>query len=99
MLRSHRDIKRRKRRGFRTHNPWHRSCCCSLEANCGVLRCGGSPVEGAYCRGGIQVLGATFTRLSPVQDAPRFSDLLQAIDEADRELRRQATSKIEPDLD
>lgn len=45
----------------------------------------------------LDVLGPTFTRLWPVQDTPCFSTLLQAIDEADREIRREdATIKIDP---
>lgn len=34
----------------------------------------------------VQLLGPTFDRLWPVEDAPCFPDLLQAIDEADRQL-------------
>jgi hypothetical protein len=37
----------------------------------------------------VETLGPTFERLWPVDDTPCFSHLLQAIDEADRELRRQ----------
>jgi hypothetical protein len=33
-------------------------------------------------------LGPTFTRIWRVEDTPCFSQLLQAIDEADREIRR-----------
>ena len=32
-------------------------------------------------------LGNTLTRLWPVQNAPEFDELLEAIDEADRELQ------------
>jgi hypothetical protein len=39
----------------------------------------------------LQLLGPTFDRIWPVEDTPCFSGLLQAIDEADRELRQQAT--------
>ena len=37
----------------------------------------------------VDVLGHGFSRLWPVDETPCFSDLLQAIDEADRELRRE----------
>lgn len=33
------------------------------------------------------LLGPTFNRTWPVEEAPMFSELLRAIDEADRELR------------
>lgn len=36
----------------------------------------------------LDVLGPTFTRVWPVEEAPCFSGLLRAIDEADRELWR-----------
>ena len=36
----------------------------------------------------VKTLGPTFERLWPVEDTPCFSHLLQAIDEADRDLRR-----------
>ena len=35
----------------------------------------------------LTLLGPTFHRTWPVEDAPMFSELLRAIDEADRELR------------
>ena len=34
----------------------------------------------------LSVLGPAFTRAWPVEDAPIFSELLRAIDEADRQL-------------
>ena len=34
----------------------------------------------------IDILGPTFDRIWPVEDAPAFAELLRAIDEADREL-------------
>ena len=37
----------------------------------------------------VDVLGHGFSRLWPVDETPCFSDLLQAIDEADRELRQE----------
>jgi hypothetical protein len=36
----------------------------------------------------LDVLGPTFTRTWPVDETPCFSQLLHAIDEADREIRR-----------
>ena len=39
-------------------------------------------------------LGDTFTRLWPVDDVPCFDELLQAIDEADRQLQAEAPSQI-----
>ena len=36
----------------------------------------------------LTLLGPTFDRAWPVEDAPMFSELLRAIDEADRELGR-----------
>lgn len=50
---------------------------------------------GLLTREDVQLLGPTFDRLWPVEDTPCFSQLLQAIDDADRELwreRDQATS-------
>jgi hypothetical protein len=42
----------------------------------------------------LELLGNTFRRLWPVEHAPAFSELLQAIDEADAELsRRKEASK------
>ncbi len=38
----------------------------------------------------VELLGHGFSRLWPVDESPCFSDLLQRIDEADRELRRDA---------
>lgn len=37
----------------------------------------------------VQVLGTGFQRLWPVDETPCFSQLLQAIDDADRDLWRQ----------
>ena len=36
----------------------------------------------------LELLGPTFERLWPIDEAPGFSELVQAIDEADRERRR-----------
>jgi hypothetical protein len=35
----------------------------------------------------LNILGPTFDRIWPVEDAPSFTELLRAIDEADRSLR------------
>src|SRR5690349_8122451 len=56
----------------------------------------GVPVEprkivavGLLTQRDVDVLGHGFSRLWPVDETPCFSDLLQAIDEADRELRQE----------
>jgi hypothetical protein len=36
----------------------------------------------------LEILGPTFSRAWPVEEAPQFADLLRAIDNADEELRR-----------
>ena len=36
----------------------------------------------------LNLLGPTFTRAWPVEDAPMFEQLIRAIDEADRDLHR-----------
>ena len=41
---------------------------------------------GLLTRRDLDVLGPTFDRVWPVEDAPHFKELLQAIDEADRRL-------------
>jgi hypothetical protein len=38
----------------------------------------------------VELLGHGFSRLWPVDETPCFQDLLQAIDEADRELSQMA---------
>ena len=38
----------------------------------------------------LTVLGPTFTRAWPVEDAPMFGELLREIDKAERKLSRQA---------
>ena len=38
----------------------------------------------------LRVLGPTFNRVWPIDDAPAFPDLLRAIDEADEMLREHA---------
>lgn len=37
----------------------------------------------------LSLLGPTFERAWPVEDAPSFSELLRAIDQADRQLSTQ----------
>ena len=41
---------------------------------------------GLLTRRDLNLLGPTFDRAWPVEDAPAFSELLRAIDEADRRL-------------
>jgi hypothetical protein len=43
---------------------------------------------GLLTRRDLEILGPTFTRAWPVEEAPAFSELLRAIDEADRNLDR-----------
>jgi hypothetical protein len=40
----------------------------------------------------VNLLGPTFERLWPVEEAPDFEELLQAIDEAERDLSAPAPS-------
>jgi hypothetical protein len=42
----------------------------------------------------VALLGPTFDRIWPVEEAPAFGELLRAIDEADRELRRPGEGSI-----
>ena len=49
---------------------------------------------GLLTRNDVRLLGPTFDRLWPVEDAPAFSELLEAIDEADRQLRRKRDEEI-----
>jgi hypothetical protein len=42
----------------------------------------------------VELLGPTFDRLWPVEDAPCFDELLAAIDEADRRLRDGDYAKV-----
>ena len=42
---------------------------------------------GLLTRRDLDLLGPTFERAWPVEDAPAFNELLRAIDEADRELQ------------
>jgi len=41
----------------------------------------------------LNLLGPAFTRAWPVENKPVFEQLVQAIDEADRELQQQAQSR------
>ena len=41
---------------------------------------------GLLTRRDLNLLGPTFDRVWPVEDAPSFSELLRAIDDADRKL-------------
>ena len=43
----------------------------------------------------LNLLGPTFERLWPVEEAPSFDELLQAIDDADRELHPEMPSQHE----
>jgi hypothetical protein len=47
---------------------------------------------GLLTQANVDLLGPTLTRVWPVQDAPCFSGLLHAIDEADREFRRSGST-------
>lgn len=52
---------------------------------------------GLLTRSDIDRLGASFSRLYPVAEAPGFGDLLAAIDEADRAYRaRQDRLELPP---
>ena len=42
---------------------------------------------GLLTRNDVRLLGPSFERLWPVEEAPHFGGLLRAIDEADRRLR------------
>ena len=48
---------------------------------------------GLLTRRDMNVLGPTFDRAWPVEEAPSFSELLRAIDEADRKLGDEKTSQ------
>jgi hypothetical protein len=39
----------------------------------------------------LSLLGPTFDRVWPVEEAPNFAELLRAIDEADQNLERSAS--------
>ena len=42
----------------------------------------------------LQRLGSNFNRAYPIDDAPRFSELLAAIDEADRDFHRAQEEQL-----
>ena len=42
----------------------------------------------------VERLGATFTRLWPIDEGTDFSDLLRAIDEAEDQLRQRIRSEM-----
>ena len=44
---------------------------------------------GLLTKNDVRLLGPTFDRLWPVEDTPCFSQLLRAIDDADRDIRTQ----------
>jgi hypothetical protein len=46
---------------------------------------------GLLTSGDLKILGPTFNRVWPIEDAPHFTELLRAIDEADRKLKREDT--------
>lgn len=48
---------------------------------------------GLLTRHELNLLGPTFDRVWPVEEAPSFNELLRAIDEADRRLQGQAKSR------
>ena len=48
---------------------------------------------GLLTRNDVRLLGPSFDRLWPVDQAPRFDGLLEAIDEADRRLKQQGQSR------
>ena len=45
---------------------------------------------GLLTRRDLDVLGPTFDRIWPVEEAPHFNELLRAIDDADRRLQQEA---------
>jgi hypothetical protein len=47
---------------------------------------------GLLTKNDVSLLGPSFDRLWPVEQAPHFGGLLRAIDEADRRLRNQRGS-------
>jgi len=45
---------------------------------------------GLLTRRDLEVLGPTFDRAWPVEEAPHFTELLRAIDEADQRLQQRS---------
>ena len=54
---------------------------------------------GLLTRRDLSLLGPTFSRAWPVEDAPAFPELLKAIDEAEEDMRRSAESSAADDAD
>jgi len=52
---------------------------------------------GLLTRRDVQLLAPTFDRLWPVDETPCFSQLLAAIDDADRDLRRERDVPLKPE--
>jgi hypothetical protein len=48
---------------------------------------------GLLTRREVDLLGPTFDRIWPVEQAPHFDELLRAIDEADRQLQHRQTRR------
>ena len=48
---------------------------------------------GLLTRRELDVLGPSFDRVWPVEEAPHFTELLRAIDEADRKLEPRDSNK------
>jgi len=48
---------------------------------------------GLLTRRELNLLGPTFERAWPIEEAPSFSGLLRAIDEADRKLQRETAGR------
>ena len=48
---------------------------------------------GLLTRNDVRLLGPSFERLWPVEEAPHFRGLLAAIDQADRRLKSEAESR------
>jgi hypothetical protein len=48
---------------------------------------------GLLTRRDLQLLGPTFDRVWPVEQAPHFNELLRAIDEADRNLQEVSSRR------
>lgn len=75
-------------------NPWHFARSASLDGQLGNRNQVSFLVDervvavGLLTQRDLDALGPTFTRAWPVDETPCFSGLLQAIDEADRELTR-----------
>jgi hypothetical protein len=55
-----------------------------------VMRHEGIVAVGLLTQREIDLLGPTFDRIWPVEEAPCYADLLRAIDEADRKARRSS---------